>query len=481
MRHIVSIALIVAAVSFLAAGASAGVLVLPANEIVSGAQPVGKWWDLGNVFANDSMFAADTVFTPVGDHTFSISFADPAGGDTLNRVITNVTMYVDNRVHYSKGGKLWLYPVYDGAVSGYQSRVLKVGYTETVNKYDITLHDTIISVFPDTAWHWNNVTTLGMQYNPRTARIIYYVDQVFATVTYQDTLLTQNYRFVFEPVAGPQTVGVPFPVTVNALDSVGNPLITYNGSANLWDSKAAVTPVVVTFANGVATFDAVVADTAVLDTLFISDGTAVDTSNGFAVELGGVRRFDIDSIGTQACSTAFPVTITAANYFGDPVDSFSDAVMLSDATGTLAPTASPAFANGVCTFDVTVNQESAADVISCTHALGTGQSNAFLVGPPVGVTGAPIPGGGAFRATFAPNPSISDLALDLNLPRAGRVSVTAFNILGQPVQRAEYGSRQAGSQRLPWRHGPAMTGGVYFFTIDLDGKRMEVRKLLVVR
>lgn len=480
MSHIVRKALFVAALAAAAAGAGAGVLVLPANGIVSNPAGDGHWYDLENVFSNDSVFAFDTVFSNKLD-TFRISFADPGDADTMNRVITNVTMYADNRVHYSKGGKLLLFPVYDGALSGYQSRVQKVGYAETYNKYDITLHDTIVSIFPDTTWHWGNVAGLGMLYQPRTTGIIYYVDQVFATITYQDTMLTQNYRFVFEPVASPQVVGVPFPVTVNALDSLGNPLVTYNGSANLWDSKTAVTPVVVNFTNGVCTFDAVVADTAVADTLFISDGTAVDTSGGFAVDLGGVRRFDIDSIGTQACSTAFPVTITAANYFGDPVVSFGDAVTLGDATGTLTPTTSPAFSNGACTFDVTVNQETAADVISCAHALGTGQSNAFVVGPPVGVAGAPTTGGVSFRAAFAPNPSVGDLALDLNLPRPGRVTVTAYNIVGQPVQRSEYGTRQAGSHRLPWRHGAAMSGGVYFFTIDLDGTRMEVRKLLVVR
>ncbi|GEM_PF-1619760 len=481
MRNAVRKAWIVIVLFAIAAGANAGVLVLPANEILSNPPGDYHWWGLEHVFADDGVYAIDTVFSNKLD-TFRIAFADPGDLDTMHRVITNVSLYADNRVHYSKGGKLLLYAVYDGWFGdGTRSRVLKVGYAETVNQHDITLHDTIASVFPDGMWHWGHVTGLGMIYQPRTTGIIYYVDHVFAVVTFRDTLQSTNYRFAFAPVPGPQTVGVPFPVTVAALDSLGDTLTTYNESASLWDSKGEISPVFVSFTNGISTFNAVITDTALLDTLFIGDGTAIDTSNGFAVELGGVRNFDFDSIGAKTAGVAFAVTIRAANYFGDPVTSFTDAVALWDATGTHTPITSPAFSNGACTYSATVSQQTPADVVYCSHALGAGQSNAFVVGPPLGAAGAPAAGRGEFRAAFAPNPSSSDLALDLNLPRAGRVTVAAYNILGQPIQEMDYGSRQAGQHRLPWRHGAAMSGGVYFFTIDLDGTRMEVRKLLVVR
>ncbi len=455
--------------------AQGSITVFSANQEISGPP---RWNNVPNVYLDDDLYAIDTCSSNKLD-TFTVGLADPV--DTLNKLITKVTIYAKARTHYPKA-MFWLWPVYNDR--GYRSGNLKIGTTETLFSFDITPQDTALA---DSTWNWDDIRDLAIRYQARTSKVIYFVNHIFAAVTYIDTLnVEQTHRFHIDPIASPETVGVYFPLSITVLDSLGGPLTSYNGSALISDLTGTSSPMLVSFTNSIGSIAVAVNDTFRNNYIVVDDGTARDSSNLFDVVNTGLHHFSIDSIGTQTKDVPFGVTITAMDFFDDPVISFSGQADLWDRTDTLTPDSASPFAAGIWSGSISIGSGCPLDTVFCSYYSGnliSGSSNGFAVQDPSGICtdppGSVLPGVLALRIT--PNPTSGRSRFSLDLPWPGRVEIILYNILGQVASRKELGGLASGRTELDWNIAAANPQGLYFVRAIFEGKTTVFRKLLIMK
>jgi len=124
-----------------------------------------------------------------------------------------------------------------------------------------------------------------------------------------------------------------------------------------------------------------------------------------ATPAGALAAFRVAPLLAQRAGGSFTVAISAVDTGGSIVDGFEGTVILSDATGTLAPLRSSAFVAGELRMPVVVEALAAADVLQVVDAAGHGgASSPFAVGPglPVAVTFGATPLSGAAGACLGP-------------------------------------------------------------------------------
>ncbi len=123
---------------------------------------------------------------------------------------------------------------------------------------------------------------------------------------------------------GTTTTGVPFPVTITAEDAFGNPVSDYVGGVALTTSDGqsvdlAAAPV---FSNGTADVTLALTSPDQL-TLTAAAGHVTGTSNNVINNPPSVSKFVVSAPATATAGVAFPVTITAEDFFGDTVTGFT--------------------------------------------------------------------------------------------------------------------------------------------------------------
>lgn len=83
-----------------------------------------------------------------------------------------------------------------------------------------------------------------------------------------------------------------------------------------------------------------------------------------------------------------------------------------------------------------------------------------------------------------PNPFNPTTVIEFDLPRRSTVTVTIFNLLGQPVARLGGGEYPAGSHRLVWdgtlSSGESAPTGLYLYRLDANG-HTETKKMVLLR
>ncbi len=474
---------VLAAVAFLmmAPMARAGVIVLPADGVEVN-NP--KWWNIPHVFADDDLYAIDTMLSNWGQHKFRVSLADPDPSVTQNTIITSVVLYVKARTHYNKSSES-LCPFFGGQ-TGITSAPMKLGTVEITNAYNITAQETLLT---DDHWDWDDIASLSVEYAPRKLGVVYYVNYIYAVVTYRDTLQTpEGHWFEFAPISSPETLAVQFPVTISARDLGGNLLTTYNQSAQLSDLTGTVSPNVVSFSGGVANTSVTIYDVSAANVLTVSDGDTFGMSNAFAVINPGLHHFEFAAIPTpQTQNTPFGISIAACDFFGDTVTSFVGPADLWDLTGTLTPGTTSSFNAGIWSGPVTVASAIGVDTIFCgynsSRGYFTGASNGFEVQEQMGTTGESASATSAvkyFNTRIKPNPLRGWAHLEMYLPEAGRVRATLFNILGQEVISCDLGTVAAGIRRYTWKFEKVLNSNIYFLVISYNGNNL-VHKISVVR
>ena len=92
-----------------------------------------------------------------------------------------------------------------------------------------------------------------------------------------------------------------------------------------------------------------------------------------------VTQFSFDTIANQMVNVPFTITISARDALNNLVTSYGGSANLVDSTGTLSPTSTPTFVNGVATMSVVISTPASSVVITATDGLTTGASNAFDV------------------------------------------------------------------------------------------------------
>jgi hypothetical protein len=458
-----------------ALNAKAGVMVLPADQVLSSPP---RWHNVENVYLDDALYAIDTCTSNKLD-TFTVGLQDPI--DTLGKRITKVVIYSKARTHYPKA-MFWLWPVFGG--TAYRSGNFKIGTTETTFSFDITPQD---STLPDTTWNWDDIAGLGILYQARTTKVIYYINYEFAAVTYEDTINVQAaHRFVFAPIATPETVGVPFPLNISVLDSNNELLTSYNGSALITDQTGTVSPVTVNFAGGVGAANVIISDTLSNDFIVIDDGTANDTSGLFDVVNSGLHHFAIDSIGAQIKNIPFTVKLSARDFFDDTVATFAGKADLRDRTGTLTPDSTGSFVSGTWSGSVNVGAGIAVDSVFCSLFNGrtiSGSSNAFYVDDPLGIEGdrPELSNPVTARLGINPNPVRDQAEFSAVSPAAGPARIVIYNMLGQKAAEKDLGNVTPGTVKVNWELGSKLPQGLYFAGLEINGKRTAFRKLVILK
>lgn len=190
-------------------------------------------------------------------------------------------------------------------------------------------------------------------------------------------------HFVISSIGSVQTAGAPFSVTIQAVDANQNVVSNFSGTAALLDETGTASPSSISFSNGVWTGSVTITRTGIDNTLTVTGMGKSGTSSAFHVYPGPVHSFQISLISTpQTAGIPFPVTITAKDAYGNTATQFNRSVNLQEKTGTLSPSTTQAFQNGVRTEYVTLSRADQDVVITVSDGEGhTGVSNSFNVAP----------------------------------------------------------------------------------------------------
>jgi len=110
-----------------------------------------------------------------------------------------------------------------------------------------------------------------------------------------------------------------------------------------------------------------------------------DDSEQQTVDPGPINSFVLGTISSpKIAGVSFTISITAKDEFGNTVTSYTGTNALSDTTGTINPTMTGAFVNGVWSGDVVINKVANNVKVSTSGGGKIGESSAFNVvaGPP---------------------------------------------------------------------------------------------------
>ena len=98
--------------------------------------------------------------------------------------------------------------------------------------------------------------------------------------------------------------------------------------------------------------------------------------------------------------------------------------------------------------------------------------------------GVDVPESGVFAVSNYPNPFNPATKIQLNLPKAGHVSVKIFNVRGELVRTLQDGNMAMGNHELLWQgqtdQGSQAASGVYFYETRYNGE-VKVNKMALVK
>jgi uncharacterized protein (TIGR03437 family) len=156
----------------------------------------------------------------------------------------------------------------------------------------------------------------------------------------------------------PHTAGVPFSITVTALDSSNATVASYAGTVHFTSTDGAATlPADSTLTNGVGVFS-VTLKTAGNQTITATDTvtpSVTGTSSGITVTPGPATHLSVSAPASATQNVSFSLTVTGLDQFNNTATGYAGPVHFtsSDALATLPADAT--LTNGVGTFSATLN------------------------------------------------------------------------------------------------------------------------------
>lgn len=245
------------------AGISSGSYTFGVTEVlrsfdITGQRVPWAWSDIVNL---------SVQFTPRTAATFSVNH--------IFAMVTSVDTMAAAESHYF---------VFD-AIASPETLGL---YFPVVIRAMTTPGDTVMSSYNNTAGLCS-VQVMIAQDTVNTALLVSDGDTSGASNQF-DVINPGLHHFGFGPI-GPQTVGLPFPVTISALDFYGDTATTFGDKVDLWDLSGALTPDSSgVFSGGLWTGSLTISAAISSDTLYcsrtIGGRTYAGASNGFAVPTG---------------------------------------------------------------------------------------------------------------------------------------------------------------------------------------------------
>ena len=134
-----------------------------------------------------------------------------------------------------------------------------------------------------------------------------------------------------------------------------------------------------TFKIGVDTVTNPVTETAAGSySVTVSHPVVSDVSASWTVTAAVLDHFDLSSVTDQTAGTAFSVTVTAKDAYGNTVTGYTGSPSLTVSAGSISPGTMNAFVNGVGTTTVTVTAAGSSVTLGVNDGSGhTGTSNSF--------------------------------------------------------------------------------------------------------
>ncbi len=179
------------------------------------------------------------------------------------------------------------------------------------------------------------------------------------------------HEFLFSPIVGPVTAGIPLTITITAVDPSGNRLMDYSGSLTLSASTGTgtISPVNITMNQGLFTGHVTLTKAAAGVFLNVTDGATTPhtgTSNQFQVVPGAIAQFQVLVPGIVATPGLSP------GYSGTPNDQRSGQPFPIQVNGVddhwnVVTTASDSF--GVSSTDLTASLPANTNLVSGTRSL----------------------------------------------------------------------------------------------------------------
>jgi len=84
-----------------------------------------------------------------------------------------------------------------------------------------------------------------------------------------------------------------------------------------------------------------------------------------------------------------------------------------------------------------------------------------------------------------PNPFNAETVIPYALPRNAPVRIAIYNIYGRQVRAFNVGEQQAGWHQVTWNgiddHGKSVATGIYFYRLLVDGRSLDLRKMLYLK
>lgn len=97
------------------------------------------------------------------------------------------------------------------------------------------------------------------------------------------------------------------------------------------------------------------------------------------------------------------------------------------------------------------------------------------------VTGLlPLDGKNPLKLNVYPNPSKSQINLNMDLPYKGNLELYVTDVTGKIVADKYFTDLQKGKQSLNISNSVKLTKGIYFFNFTFDGKYSAVEKVVIV-
>jgi hypothetical protein len=214
-------------------------------------------------------------------------------------------------------------------------------------------------------------------------RVVYSGDTNYDGATSSAVSFTVNFpppdHFEFISV-DTQSAGTSFNITITAKDASNNLIANYIGANALNVSTGTVSPSITgSFSNGVWIGSVTVTGAGSGVTLFTTGSGVSGTSNIFTVNPGSLNHFTFAPISSpQTAGSAFSITVTAQDMYGNTITSFVGSPSLTYSAGSISPSKIDAI-NGVCSNSVTVTAPGSDVNITVSYENCTGVSNLFAV------------------------------------------------------------------------------------------------------
>ncbi len=265
------------------------------------------------------------------------------------------------------------------ARDAYNNRVESFTGTVSISDLSGTISPTTSGNF--TEGMWSGTVNISTTYSNNRISVTRSGGSESGSSNLFDVVAGQVDHFRISNITSPKTAGTPFQLTITAEDVNNSTVSDFAGTVNLTDNTGTITPQTTgNFNNGVWSGDVTITKSMSSDVITVSGSGRSGNSNSFNVQAASVHHFTFNTIASpQTAGQNFSIIMTAKDVHDNTVTSFNQTVDLSDFTGTISPTTSGNFADGVRTQSVQITDAENNVYISANYNGASGSSNIFNV------------------------------------------------------------------------------------------------------